>query len=417
MNVLKINKSFLVWIVILLCVPVLSAQNLVTFSGKIKNQKTKKNIENVSLTVPGTNIGTVTNADGYFSLKVPANELKQGIKAEQIGFQSRIFTPEELSSDSDNLTLFLEPTAKALKEVVVLGGEPKEIVRNALRKIPYNYSHKDNLFSGFYRETVQKGNRFISISEAMVDVLKKPYTQRHISGDLVRINKGRKLLSPKTSDTLAIKLEGGPYMPIVLDVVKNGEHLFQLEEMDYFVFKMLPAAIIDDRLHYAISFKPNVELSYPLNSGTIYIDAENESISRVEFELDMKNKSKVTQSILQKKPRGLHFSPQEVSGIVTYKQIDGKSYLNYIISKIRFKCDWKRRLFSSGYTTTAEMVMVDRNDSPDKKMKFPDKFSRTKIFADIVDNYWEEGFWDDYNIIEPTESLEKAVIKLKKDKK
>lgn len=409
----RVYSIFLIFLSFLI-VPQIYGQNLITFSGKVKNQKTKKVIENVSLTVPGTNISTVTNADGYFSLKVPQSDLSKGIKVEQIGYQSRIFSEQELALERDNLTLLLYPTAKALKEVVVLGGDPREIVESALRKIPDNYSDKNNLFSGFYRETIQKGNRFISISEAMVDILKKPYHTRSIYGDVVSINKGRKLLSQKASDTIAVKLAGGPYMSVVLDAVKNGDHLFTEEEVGNFSFKMMPAVMIDDRLHYAINFEPRVEFSYPLNKGVLYIDAENEAISRVEFDLDMSDKGKVTRSILQKKPRGLHFNPQEVSGVVTYKFIDGKSYLNYINSKIRFKCDWKKRLFSSGYTTIAEMVMVDRDDNPDKHLKLTDKFNRHKIFSDIVENYWEEDFWKDYNIIEPTESLEKAVVKLKK---
>ena len=390
------------------------SQGIVNYSGKVRNNKTKKPMEYVSLTVPGTNISTVTNAEGYFSLKVPEEELSQGIKVEQIGYQSRIFTREELSVNSDNLNLFLKSSDKPLKEVIVLGGDPREIVEMALEKIPENYSDKNNLFSGFYRETVKKGSRFVSISEAMVDVLKKPYWERNIHGDLVNINKGRSLLSQKASDTLGVKLAGGPYMSIVLDVVKNGDHLFHADEIGYYDFKMEPAIMIDDRLHYAISFKPKVSLSYPMNSGILFIDADNKAISRVEFELDMKDKTKVTNAILQKKPRGLNFKPQEVSGIVTYKLINGKSYLNYISSKIRFKCDWKKRLFSSGYTTVAEMVMVDRDDNPEKHRKFKDKFNQWKVFSDVVGDYWEEDFWKDYNIIEPTESLEKAVIKLKK---
>ncbi|MCH5232340.1 MAG: carboxypeptidase-like regulatory domain-containing protein [Muribaculaceae bacterium] len=391
-----------------------NGETLVTISGTIKNAKNKKVIENVSLTVPGTNIGTVTNAEGFFSLKIPGSNLANGIKAEQIGFQSKLLSGDELSNGEKELTIFLDPTGKVLKELVVLGGDPREIVEMALERIPENYSGQDNLFEGFYRETVQKGNRFISVSEAMVDVLKKPYKMRFTDGEKVSIRKGRKLISPRPADTLSVKLAGGPFMAVMLDVVKNGDHLFTIDEMKYFDFTMEPGAMIDDRIHYAISFKPNTSLPYPLNKGTLYIDGENLALSRVEFELDMSDKNKVTRSILQKKPFGLRFKPQEVSGVVTYKLVDGKSYLNYINSKIKFKCDWKKRLFSSSYTTNSEMVMVDRDDRPDRHLKLKDTFGQTKIFSDVVENYWEKDFWEDYNIIEPTESLEKAVDKLKK---
>lgn len=389
-------------------------EQVVSISGKVKNKQNNKTLSNVSLSVPGTNIATVTNADGFFNLKIPKKVFKNGIKAEHVGFKSSMMSGKELLSNRGDLVFYLEPTGKVLKEVVIYGGEPKRIVEEAIRKIPLNYSDIDNLFSGFYRETVRKGSRFISISEAMVDVLKKPYKNRNINGEKVRIHKGRKLLSQNPSDTLAVKLAGGPYMPIMLDIVKNGDQLFTSDEIDYFDFKMEEPVMIDDRMHFAISFKPNVKFSYPLNKGKLFIDGETLSISRAEFELDMSDRNKVTRSILQKKPSGLHFKPQEVSGVVTYKLVDGKSYLNYISSTIKFKCDWKKRLFSSGYTTHSEMVMVDRDDNPDRHLKFSDSFGKRNIFSDVVENYWEEDFWKDYNIIEPTESLEKAVGKLKK---
>lgn len=81
---------------------------------------------------------------------------------------------------------------------------------------------------------------------------------------------------------------------------------------------------------------------------------------------------------------------------------------------MRFKCDWKKKLFSSTYTSQAEMVMVDRNDYREQPVDFKETFGNRKIFSDLVDNYWDEDFWKDYNIIEPTESLEKAVDKLRK---
>lgn len=385
--------------------------HIVEFSGIIKNGKNKKAIGNVSVTVPGTNIGTVTNSDGFFKLKIPASSVKNGIKIEQIGYQN---LEMPLDEQIPSMQIFIQPSGRELKEILVLGGNPRDIVEEAIKKIPKNYSDQEELYSGFYRETVQKGSRFISISEAMVDILKKPYDRRTTRGEKVRISRGRKLVSPKQSDTLAVKLMGGPYIPLALDAVKNGDHLFTLEEIDNFQFKMEGGEAIDGRPHYSISFSPKVELQYPLNKGILYIDGENLTISRVQFELEMKDKSKVTRSILQKKPLGLKFKPLEVSGLVTYITVDGKSYINYISSKMRFKCDWNKRLFSSTYTSHAEMVMVDRKNNKDIPSNFNDVFGSRKIFSDLVENYWDEDLWNDYNIIEPTESLENAVYKLRK---
>ena len=120
---------------------------------------------------------------------------------------------------------------------------------------------------------------------------------------------------------------------------------------------------------------------------------------------------------MKKKPAGLRFNLQDVTFLVTYRQQDGKSYLNYMRNAVRFKCNWKKKLFASTFTTTTEMVMVDREEQPEEGIKTKDSFKQREIFYDKVDEYWSEDFWKDYNIIEPTESLESAVKKLKKQEK
>ena len=391
----------------------LFAEESVVISGIIKNSKNKKAIENVSVSVPGSNIASVTNSDGYFSLKIPSRYINNGLKVDQIGFRSLFIEKDNLIGVNLPLKIFLTPVSKILNEIVVLGGDPFEIVKAAINKIPDNYADTENIFNAFYRETIQKGNRFITISEGIADVLKKNYKKRTILGDKVALKKGRSLLSPKPSDTLAVKLAGGLYLPVMLDVVKNEDHLFNVDEIDFFEFKDEGTAIIDDLPHFIISFNPKIKKDYPLHNGKLFINKESLAFSRVEFELDLSDKNKATRAILRKKPTGLNFKPQEISGIATYKLIEGKYYLNYIKSTIKFKCDWKKRLFSSGYTVIAETVMVDRMENKNSNTKLSDTFNSRKIFSDIVNDYWEPDFWKDFNIIEPSESLEKAVSKLK----
>ena len=106
--------------------------------------------------------------------------------------------------------------------------------------------------------------------------------------------------------------------------------------------------------------------------------------------------------------------PQEVNFLITYRQQGKETCLNYIRNEIRFKCDWKRRLFSSSYTARSEMVVVEREEYPERVIARRDAFKSKQIFYDVVKEYWNEDYWKDYNIIEPTESLENAVKKLRK---
>lgn len=384
-----------------------------TVTGVVRNKDDRKKLENVNVSVPGTNIGTVTNSDGIFSLKIKDAEIVRGLEVSHIGYLNTQISLKE-NKDLSTLTVWMIPAPNLLSEIVIFGNNARGIVEEAIRKIPVNYSPNENMLTTFYRETVQKRRRYISVSEAVIDVYKTAYNDRVPVRDKVQLQKGRRLLSQKNSDTLAVKVVGGPSLAIYLDVVKNQDALLNMGDLDYYEFHIEEPVNFDNRMQYVISFRPKVNLMYALFYGKLYIDFEKLAFTRAEFSLDMKNKTKAVEAILHKKPLGLQFKPQEVSYLVTYKEQNGKTYLNYIWNTIRFKCDWKKRLFSSGYTVYSEMVVTDRQEDNFTAISNKTAFKEKQVFYDLVDEYWNEDFWKEYNIIEPTESLEHAVNKLKK---
>ncbi len=384
-----------------------------TVTGVVRNKDDRKKLENVNVSVPGTNIGTVTNSDGIFSLKIKDAEIVRGLEVSHIGYLNTQISLKE-NKDLSTLTVWMIPAPNLLSEIVIFGNNARGIVEEAIRKIPVNYSPNENMLTTFYRETVQKRRRYISVSEAVIDVYKTAYNDRVPVKDKVQLQKGRRLLSQKNSDTLAVKVVGGPSLAIYLDVVKNQDALLNMGDLDYYEFHIEEPVNFDNRMQYVISFRPKVSLMYALFYGKLYIDFEKLAFTRAEFSLDMKNKTKAVEAILHKKPLGLQFKPQEVSYLVTYKEQNGKTYLNYIWNTIRFKCDWTKRLFSSGYTVYSEMVVTDRQEDNFTAISNKTAFKEKQVFYDLVDEYWNEDFWKEYNIIEPTESLEHAVNKLKK---
>lgn len=395
--------------------PVEAMKTEFTVSGVVRDKESRKKLENVAVSLVGTPIGTVTNAEGVFSLKIPHMDTIPQLELSHIGYMNARFSasaPE--GSNNMHATILMIPIALQLNEVVAYGNSARRIVEEALERIPKNYPSGESMTSAFYRETVQKGHRYISISEAMLDVYKTSYRQRTSDRDKVQIDKARRLLSQKQSDTLGVKVVGGPNLPLFMDVVKNAYALFDEETLDYYSFVQEPSVFIDDRLQYVISFRPRVKLDYALYVGRVFIDREHLAFTRAEFELDLSDRERAIAAILYKKPLGLRFRPQKVSFLITYRQHDGVTCLNYICNEMCFKCDWKRRLFSSSYVARSEMVAVDREEHPERVIARRDAFKPYQVFYDIVKEYWSEDFWKDYNIIEPTESLEDAVKKLRK---
>jgi hypothetical protein len=102
--------------------------------------------------------------------------------------------------------------------------------------------------------------------------------------------------------------------------------------------------------------------------------------------------------------------------IVYHTDQQGITRIHYIRNEMRFNCDWKRRLFARTFTTVSEMVVTDRLEHG-KAVRRPQgrsSFGVKERFYDKVAYFDDPHFWADYNIIEPTESLENSIGKLKK---
>lgn len=386
----------------------------ITVSGIVKDKQSKKRLEYVNVSVPGSQVGTITNSEGEFSIKVKLSLRAKTLEISHLGYLNTLVPIDGI--DITNLDIKLTPTSNVLEEVVIRARDPRYIVLEAMQKIGTNYSRTSNLLTGFYRETAQKGRHYINISEAIIDIYKTPYDQQKVDRDRVQIYKGRKILSQKRSDTLIVKLLGGPTLSVYVDIVKNPDLLLAPEELAYYTFRMEESVMLNDRPNYVISFEPQAILPYALYYGKLYIDKERLSFTRAEFSLSMDDRNKATQAVLKKKPFGLRFKPVEVSFLVTYKDNGGTTYLSYIRNEVRFKCDWKRRLFSTNYAIVSEMVVTD-GKKQDEGIPYRMAFKANQSLSDKVSNFTDEDFWGAYNIIEPTESLETAVTKLKKQHK
>lgn len=175
----------------------------ITVSGVVKDKQTRKQLEYVNISIPGTQIGTITNKDGEFSIKIRRALQARQVEVSHIGYLNGLIPVQ--GESLANCMVWLEPNFNSLNEIIVRAGEPRHLVEEAMRKIGENYLSTGSLLTGFYRETAQKGRHYISISEAIVHLFKTPYRDRNVERDRVQIHKGRKLLSQKPSDTLAVK--------------------------------------------------------------------------------------------------------------------------------------------------------------------------------------------------------------------
>ena len=151
---------------------------------------------------------------------------------------------------------------------------------------------------------------------------------------------------------------------------------------------------------------------YALYDGNLYIDQERLAFTRIELDLDMRDKDKATQTMLVKKPFGVRFKPRELSCVVDYRYEDGVTRISYLRNTFRFNCDWKRRLFSTSFTATCEMAVTDCSSDNVQPIASRSSFDSRDAYYDKVEYFLDPDYWSSYNIIEPSESLDKAIQKL-----
>ena len=377
----------------------------VVVSGNVVDDRTGKALGQVS--VSAGRVSVVTNEDGDFTLKL--TEAPGKISVSHVGYKTRYL--DYKPGGSENLQVRLKPATIQLREIVVVNQDPRELVETAISKIPDNYSMKPEMLKGFYRETAMKRKHYIYVAEGVEDMYKSPYN-RSVNRDRVAIVKGRRLLSQKSSDTLGIKVMGGPVQAVVMDIVKNREFLFNKENMDAYSFKMETPEFINDRQQYVIRMEPRWVLDYALYNGKIYIDCERLAFTRIELDLDMRDTDKATQTMLVKKPFGVKFRPKELSSVVDYRFEDGVTRISYLKNTFRFNCDWKKRLFATSFTATCEMVVTDSSSEDIHPIGTRNSFDSRDSYYDKVEYFLDPDYWRSYNIIEPSESLDKAIQKL-----
>ena len=394
-----------------LALPAAAQSDSLRFSvrGVVRDASTGRTLEAVSVSIPGTSFATVTNRDGLFVLK---SDAEPGfVRFSLLGYNSLT-----LPAQDGTMKVRLEKGNLVLDAATIVDGDPRSIVMYAISLIESNSPAGAELFDCFYRETVQKRQRFIYVSEAVTQTYKAAMS--NIWGrDRAAVVKSRRLASPRQSDTLGVKVLGGPAMPVDLDVVKTRSLVLDSGEIDNYRFEMLPPDVLDGRSQFVIRFSPNAfGLDYALYHGTLYIDRQTFAFTRIESFLDVSDQEKATRAMLVHRPLGLRFKPKELSLLLVYKpEDDGKWRLNYLKTQFRFNCDWRKKLFATDYTAVSEMVATNRHAGTGAvPIQRADEFSSRVSLADKTEFYSDPEFWSAYNIIEPTVSLEQAISRLKK---
>lgn len=392
----------------------LNAQsNFTEYSGKIIDGKSQKGLDAASLNIYETNIGTITNSEGEFILKVPNEYLDSQVMITLLGYNTKVLPLSALSNKNNTIILYQAFTELSTVNITTYK-DAESLVRKVFLNKDINDKDQSIYMTAFYRETIKRRNRNVSLTEAVVNILKQPNTSPQ--KDVIKLDKARKSTDYRRLDTVSVKLQGGPFSTIYLDMMKYPEYIFNKETISSYDFSFNELSTINNRNVYVVDFKPkNNTLNYSY-VGKLYIDVKSLTLVSATYGLDLSNAKKSKNLLVKRKPNSVEVIPLEANYKVDYKVKDDKWYYSYSNLNLKFKVNKKRQIFNKVYTLSSEMAVTDwKFNSSNIKIKNKDKLRPTVIITDAISGFSDPNFWGKYNLIEPDKSIESAIEKIKKN--
>jgi len=256
------SKHIFFNLLFLFFISALFAQNSKEFSGKVIDIETKKGLALVDLVVIGTNISTITNTDGEFLLKVPEDYLSKSVSISFLGYKKLEVPLTSFKIKNTKIKLESAPTVLAQVDVNV-PKDAEKLLKKVLSLKGENYLNNKLVMTGFYRETIKNRNKNASLSEAVLKIHKQPYIST--KKDVITLIKARKNTDYTKLDTLALKLQGGPFSTLYTDVMKYPEFIFTKDNLDYYSFSFGRSTQINNELVFVINFKQKPNISHCLS--------------------------------------------------------------------------------------------------------------------------------------------------------
>lgn len=359
----------------------------ILIQGRILDAKTNEALSYATVSVNKLGIGTASNLEGDFALKVPAGASNEKLTIQFMGYTLQETT---ISDITGFLNIKLVPSSYEIKELVVLPGDYiGDLLRKAYRSIPENYPTEPTMCKGFYRET-QKVNDslFLYFDEAMLDVYKNTYG-KNLNFGQIRIEKSRKNVFPGIDSINDVRFYGGPHFPNDLDIVFSRWDFIKPSDYKNWVYELENS----NSDLYTISFK-NRKAPNSNFQGKMYINKDN--LAYEGFELKRAGLSVFSQNASSE----MDYIPGNTKVKIGYVQQGDKYNLAYITYRTNgVNTASKTRIYKDiEYVTTK--IKTD-SVSP---IPFSEQFDYTDILSIEADDY-TQSYWKDYNILQENTAL------------
>ena len=379
-----------------------------TLEGVVKERETGDPIAYCTVGIIETGMGTVTNQNGQFRLKVPDTLQNTYIHFSHIGFETQL-VPASLLTENQ-VDIYLDSRYIPLEAVIIRLVNPQKLIKDMLAARERNYPNTPHYLTTFYREGIERKRGFASLTEAVFRVYKTGYGSRQ--SDQVKMMKMRTITNQLNTDTVAMKMKAGVDACLQLDIIKNLPDFLILNEENMFHYTKIAMAVTNERLAHLVAFEQKPGITGPLYKGELYIDEENFALLHARFQIHPDYIAQAQSMFVVKRSKNVEITPQEASYTVNYQRWNDKYYMNHTRGDLIFKIKKKKFLAGTSTVHTWFEMATCQIDTLNVR-RFPVRESQPTHHILSETNYiYDASFWGDFNIILPEEKLSDAMSRI-----
>lgn len=386
---LVLMKLLALW----LCVvawPALAQENPL-LRGRVLDADTHQPVQNAQVGIGNNRLGTSTNAEGRFALRVPPAYQGSQLEVALLGYRPlrRPLPP----LPGPELLLELQISPASLGNVTVTASA-EGIIWAAVARIPRNYPVRPTQLTGFYRESDDEASRqrYEYLAEGLLRVQKAGYQHPRHPGTVQVLEARRVDLRPVLPAATLPPIDwiAGAFVPHRFDFVHTRAEFISSAHLKDYTYRFSPQTTFQGRAVYVITFAPRPGTSRANFAGEVYIDERSYAFLGARWHL--------TPAGIRRE-RLLVFTAAERAYRADYQPYAGRYYLKSIwYNTLGQPQGGQVRHHLAEFVTTA----IDTAQAP--APGYQERTQYTDVFLQNPVPY-DSTFWQHYTTLLPAQAL------------
>lgn len=376
--------KLLTLLLLVLMLPAL-AQESPVLRGRVLDADTHQPIPNAQVGIGGNRLGTSTNLEGRFALRVPAAYQASELEVALLGYRP-YRRPLPLLPGAE-LVIELRISPASLGTVTVMASA-EGIVREAVARISRNYPVRPSQLTGFYRESDEEATRqrYDYLVEGVLRVQKSGYQYPRGPGAVQVLESRRVDLRRAPADTALAPIDwvAGALVPQRFDFVHTRAEFINPAHFKDYQYGFSPQTTFQGRAVYVITFNPKPGSKRANFAGEVYIDERSYAFLGARWH-------RTPAGI--RRERMLVFDASERAYRADYQLYAGRYYLKSIwYNTLGLPVAGQVRHHLAEFVTTAIDTAQAPPPSYQERSQYSDVFLRNPVAYD-------SAFWQHYTTV------------------